>query len=235
MPEELDRGCVGDACWGQGLWLGLGGWAAPLGGLVVRGSSSEELSSDAPRMNLSRSLPSGPELSIGACVFKGFCGAGGKDDFSEFTSGDTCRASVSAVLTSRPPEALLVWGLLLSFCAEVERDEDKACSSGWGDCKSSLAAGGWPPDGDSSPFTGIAAVLVLILHSSNSVHRINTKTPNMIIHRHPPEAATTEDRMHYNSCRTIYQNRTNLCIIRSILILLTPHNNSFWCIKLSID
>lgn len=39
---------------------------------MTRGSSSEELSSDAPRMNLRRSLASGPELSIGTLVLEGF-------------------------------------------------------------------------------------------------------------------------------------------------------------------
>lgn len=100
MPEELGCGRAEDACWGEDLWLGVGGRDAPLGGLVTRGSSSEELSSDAPRMNLRRSLASGPELSIGAWVFEGFWVVGGKDGFSEFTSEDACRASVS-------PRALL--------------------------------------------------------------------------------------------------------------------------------
>lgn len=102
MPEELDCDPVEEARWGEDLWLQDGSGDAPLGGLVTTGSSSEELSSDAPRMNFRRSLASGPELSIGALVLEGFCLFGGKYGFFEFASGDTCRA------ISSPQEALLV-------------------------------------------------------------------------------------------------------------------------------
>lgn len=45
--------------------MGLVCSSAPVGGLETKGSSSEELSSDAPRINLRRSLASGPELNLG--------------------------------------------------------------------------------------------------------------------------------------------------------------------------
>lgn len=107
MPEELDSDRAEEACWGEVLLVQDGRGDAPLGGLVTTGSSSEELSSDAPRMNFRRSLASGPELSIGALVLEGFWLFGGKYGFLEFASGDACRASVS-VLISSPQEALLV-------------------------------------------------------------------------------------------------------------------------------
>ncbi len=190
MPEELDCGAAEDACWGGGLGVEVGGWGAPLGGLVTRGSSSEELSSDAPRMNLRRSLASGPELSIGTLGLDGFWVVVGTDGFPGFTSESTA-------LTSRPSEALPAWGPSPSLRAEVVGTVDRVCSPGWGGCaadSSSSAAGGPQPDGDSSPFTGIAPVLVLILHSSNNMHRINPKPANGSIRRHPPETATRTER-----------------------------------------
>lgn len=196
MPEVLDCGAAEEAGWWDALSLEVCGWDAPLGGLLTRGSSSEELSSDAPRMNLRRSLASGPELSIGTLVLEGFWVVVGKDGFSELTSEDACGASASAVLT---PEAPLTCRLLSSLRFEVAGAAEEECSPGWGDCvggTSSSAGGGSQPDGDSSPFTGIATVLVLILHSSNNIHRINPKPASGSIHRHPPGTETTEHSEH---------------------------------------
>lgn len=188
MLEELGCGTAEDTCRGDDFGVEVGGWDAPLGGLVTRGSSSEELSSDAPRMNLRRSLASGPELSIGTLVLEGFWVIGGGGICSEFTSEEACWTSLSAVFTSRPAEAQLAWGPLSSLCAEVVGTVDRECLPGRRECgagMSSWAAEGPQPDGDSSPFSGIATVLVLVLHSSNKIHRINPKTANGSIHRHP--------------------------------------------------
>lgn len=148
-------------------------------GLVTGVSSSEELSSEAPRMNLRRSLDSDPEPSLGAVGLEGFsigCG--------ELITGSVVLASAG--------------GPASSPCAEVVGAADGEGSSGPGvraAHSSSSAAGGAQPGGDSSPFSGIATVLVLVLHSSNNIHRINPKTANGSIHRHPPETATTERTM----------------------------------------
>lgn len=175
MPVELDCGTAEEACWGEDLTVELGGWDVPLGGLATRGSSSDELSSDAPRMNFRRSLASGPELNIGTLDLQGFWVASGTHGTS------VCGGSGSTVWTSGPAEAPSASGLLFSLCVEVAGAVDRECSSGWGECVadgSSSAAGRTPPDRDPSPFTSISTVLVLILHSSKNIHRINPKTAN---------------------------------------------------------
>lgn len=190
MREELSCGTVEEACWGDDLVLFKDGWDAPLGGFVRRGSSSEELSSDAPSMNLRRSLASGPELSIGAIALERFWVVCGSDGFSEFTSEEACGGSEATVLTWRPADSSPPGGLLSSLCAEAAAADDGEC---W--TPSSLPVEGPRSDGESSPFTGIAVVLLLILHSSNNIHRINPETANRSIHRHPrPETATRTRR-----------------------------------------
>lgn len=184
MLEELVWGPAEDGCSGEGWEVELGGWGAPLGGLVTRGSSSEELSSDAPRMNLRRSLASGPELSIGTRLVRG------NESDSEFPSED-CERSERPRLTSRPAVVPSARGLLVTLCVEVVGTVDRECLPGWRVCAASSAAGRPQWVDDSSPFTGIAAVLVLILHSSTTIHRINPNATSGSIHRHPPETATT--------------------------------------------
>lgn len=193
MLEELGCGRAQDARWGEDLWLEVPDWGVPQGGLETTSSSSEEQSSDAPRMNLRRSLTSGPELSIGAWVLEDVWVTDGKDDFSELTSEDVCRASVSD-LTSRPPETMMVWGLLSSLCSEAAETVDTKC------LPSSSGAGGWQPDGDSSPFPGITTVLLLIFHRNN-IHRIKSAIRG-ITQRHSPEAAITEQMKCFLSDKT---------------------------------
>lgn len=173
MVEERDCACVQVACWGESVLVR--GWGAPLGGLSAMGSSSEELSSDAPRMNLRRSLISGPELAM--CVFEVLAAEG----------------SVSTVLTSRSPDVVPIWGPGPSLCSEVEGTVDGECSPGGGDCAvdETLAEGEKPSDVLSS-FTGIINDLVLILQNKYNIHRISPNSAKGSIHGHSPEAATTE-------------------------------------------
>lgn len=175
MVEEQDFACVQVVCWGESVLVR--GWGAPLGGLSAMGSSSEELSSDAPRMNLRRSLISGPELAM--CVFEVLAAEG------------TCRASVSTVLASRSPDVVPIWGPGPSLCSEVEGTVDGECSPGGGDCAvdETLAEGGKPSD--LSSFTGIINDLVLILQNKYNIHRISPNSAKGSIHGHSPEAATT--------------------------------------------
>lgn len=144
------------------------------------GSSSEELSSEAPRMNLRRSLISGPELAM--CVFEVLAAEG------------TCRASVSTVLTSRSPDVVPIGGSGPSLCSEVEGTVDEECSPGGGDCAvdETLAEGGKPSD--VSSFTGIINDFVLILQNKYNIHRISPNSAKWSIHGHSPEAATTEQK-----------------------------------------
>lgn len=187
MVEERDCGCARaqEACWGEVFWLEVRGWGGPLGGLETTGSSSEELSSDAPRMNLSRSLSSGPELSFGGRVLE------------DLTPEGACRASASTVLASKSPDVLLIWGPGPLLCSEVERTVDRECSPGGGDCavdEPSLGAGGKTSDGVRSSFTGTIIGLLLILQIIYNIHRINPVSAKWSIQRHSSEAATTEQK-----------------------------------------
>lgn len=189
MPEKL--GCVskGDNS-GEDLRVEVDVWDAPLGGLLTKGSSSEELSSDAPRMNLSRSLSSGLELSFGTLVLLGFLLAGGSIGSFESTIEEDGGDPELKVLMANPVETLSVRGL---SCAEVTgrfATEDKGQTSACEADLLSLAADEPQPDGVSSPFTGIAAVLVVILHSTNKTHMINAKSAKTGIYRHPQATAT---------------------------------------------
>lgn len=208
MLEELGCGRAQDARWGEDFWLEVPGWGVPQGGLETTSSSSEEQSSDAPRMNLRRSLASGPELSIGTWVLVDVWVTDGKDDFSELTSEDVCRAW-EPDLTSRPPETMLVWGPLSSLCCEAAETVDTKC------LPSSSGAGGWQPDGDSSPFPGIATVLLLIFHRNN-IHRIKS-TIRGIIQRHSPEAAMTDEmKWFYQTRHVAKEDQLNFSSIKTI-------------------
>lgn len=179
MREEMDCGW-----WGEALVMEIGGWDAPLGGLVASGSSSEELSSDAPRINLRRFLASGPDLNIGTLVLGGFWVVDGSGVCSEFALDEACWTSVCTVVTCVPAEEMLALGRLSSLCGEVVATVDRDCSPKQEESvagMSSLAAGEPQPDGDSSPFSDIATVFVLILLSRNRIHRIIPKTANVSI------------------------------------------------------
>lgn len=89
----------GLAFWGNELGVKVDGRSALLWGFAARVSSSEELSSEAPRMNLRRSLASDLELSIGTLSLKIFWLLSGKGGSSVFSLDKVCLCSVSAVLT----------------------------------------------------------------------------------------------------------------------------------------
>lgn len=184
MVEERDPACAQESCWREDIWLDVLSGGAPLGGLATTGSSSEELSSDAPRMNLRRSLASGPELSFGVHVLVEGLAAEG-----------TRGVSASRVSSLTSPDVHTIRGLGPSLCSEVEGTVDRECSPGGGDCAvygSSLAEGGQPSDGVLSSFTGIINGLVLILQSEYNIHRINPNSAKWSIYGHSPEAATTQ-------------------------------------------
>lgn len=195
MVEERDCACAQEAC-SSDFWMEVRGWGAPLGGLSSPCSSSEELSSDAPRMNLRRSLASGPGLGFGVCVLE------------DLTAEGTCRASASMVLTSRSRDTVPIWGVGPSFCCEVEGTVDRQRSPGGGDCavdESSLAEGG--PSDFLSSFTGIINGLVLILQNKYSIHRINPIGAKWSIHGPSPEAATIEqnNNSHPKSVQKLFK------------------------------
>lgn len=195
MVEELDPACAQESRWREDVWLDVRGWGAPLGGLATTASSSEELSSDAPRMNLRRSLAPGPELSFGGRVrVEGLAAEG--------TGG----VSASRVSSLRSADVLTIWGPGPSLCSEVEGTVDRECWPGGGDWAvdgSSLAEGGRPSDGVLSSFTGIINGLVLILQSEYNIHRINPNSAKWSIYGHSPEAATTQKNSFIKSDKNL--------------------------------
>lgn len=136
----------GLAFWGNELGVKVDGRSALLWGFAARVSSSEELSSEAPRMNLRRSLASDLELSIGTLSLKIFWLLSGKGGSSVFSLDKVCLCSVSAVLTFG--ETLLPGDLPLnSLCGEVEGTADRGVSI--------RAAEGLQPDRGSSSLSDI--------------------------------------------------------------------------------
>lgn len=185
MIEELGGVTVADPC--AHFSVETRGWAAPFGGFATTVSSSDELSSDAPRINLRRSLVSGPESCIGVAVLRGFWVAHGSGGCSGFTLEEACGGSRSSGLTADPADSPLPSRLLslwYNFTAAANRERLSAWGAGFEEDTSPSAAWDPRPGRESSPFTGMASDLLLILHRSMKIQKIIPNTANGSICRH---------------------------------------------------
>ena len=204
MPGEGVGGAV--FCGGTNCGGGIGS-DRPLGGfgLTTGDSSSEELSSEAPRMNLRRALPAASELNLGLLALLPAW------VLADVSGWDVCFRS-GCILDEVAPgwgsagvdveRAVALWVRTAFSSPAVEEAAGTVaveCSASAGErvasslCMSCSATAALQPGWDSSSFSGISLALTT-RHSNHGIRRFNIAKKNCSIQRHPLVTAVPNQR-----------------------------------------